>query len=328
MKLKSMSKVVKKNEFVSIMLCIALVIILTLAGEVFWTGANLESLQVSIAPTAMMAFGMMFLLICGYFDMSMGSIMLLSGMCAAQLTLMGAPVPVIVLIVLIMGTVLGCVNGYLVSILGINALIATLGMQYIGYGLAMTLWNHMKANPGFAGFKYPETFIALGTTQIGGMYLMTWVMLILLAAFTFFLKFTTAGRKLYFVGGNKEASKLIGIHDKRILFLAYMATGLLSALAGTLLVARIQSPSQYMGDGMHMTCMIACVVGGGSFAGGKGSAVGAVFGVIFMSLLTNMFNLLEMKAQLQNVVVGLILIVVIVIDGYLNIRKMREQGKI
>jgi len=130
------------------------------------------------------------------------------------------------------------------------------------------------------------------------------------------------------VGGNREASKLIGFNDTRILFMTYALTGLLASLAGILAVARIQSPSQYMGDGIHMTCMIACVVGGGSFAGGKGSAAGAVFGVAFMSLLTNMFNLLEMKAQLQNVIVGLVLVAVIVMDGYLNLKKMREMGKI
>ena len=77
-----------------------------------------------------------------------------------------------------------------------------------------------------------------------------------------------------------------------------------------------------------MTCMIACVVGGGSFAGGKGSALGAVFGVAFMSLMTNMFTLLKLKPQFQNIIVGLILVAVIVLDGWSNLKKMREQGKI
>ena len=83
-----------------------------------------------------------------------------------------------------------------------------------------------------------------------------------------------------------------------------------------------------MGEGIHMTCFIACVIGGGSFSGGKGSIPGALFGVVFMSLLTNMFNLLTMSPELQNVVVGLILVMVVTVDGYMNIRKLREQGKI
>lgn len=314
---------VKKNEFVSVAMCLALVIVLTSTGGVFWTRRNLDSLQSSIAPTAIMAFGMMFLIICGYFDLSIGSIMLLAGVLSGQLSLMGVPIPLIIVLVLLSGFLMGSLNGFLVSILGINPLIATIGTQYIGYGAAMTLWDNVRKLT-----KFSEGFIAIGDGKFLGMYYMTWTMLILLILFVIFLKYTSAGRRLYFVGGNKEASKLIGFNDKRILFIAYAAIGILSALAGILAVARIQSPSQYMGEGIHMTCMIACVVGGGSFLGGKGSAVGALFGVVFMSLITNMFNLLEMKAQLQNVVIGVILVAVIVIDGYLSIKKMREMGKI
>lgn len=318
-----MKKLAKKNELVSVIICLILIAILTLRGGVFWTKSNLDSLQASIAPTAIMAFGMMILLICGYFDLSIGSIMLLSGVLSGRLALAGASTPVIVLIVLLAGIAVGCLNGFLVSILKINALIATIGTQYMGYGIAMTLWDKTRELG-----KFSQEFIRMGEGKLLGLYYMTWIMLILLAVFSYFLKYMPSGRQLYFVGGNREASKLIGFNDRKIIFVAYAVTGLLSALAGILAVARIQSPSQYMGEGIHMTCMIACVVGGGSFAGGKGSAAGAVFGVAFMSLLTNMFNLLEMKTQLQNVVVGLILVTVIVMDGYLSLKKMKEMGKI
>ena len=323
MKRGFLKRIFKKNEFVSVVMCLALVIVLTITGKVFWTKGNLDSLQASISPLAIMAFGMMLLIICGYFDLSIGSTMLLAGILSGQLTLMGFPIPVIIVLTLISGLLMGCLNGFLVSILGINALIATIGTQYIGYGIAMTLWDKVRLLT-----KFPDKFIKIGEGKFLGLYYMTWVMLILLVVIIFFLKYTSTGRRLYYVGGNKEASKLIGFNDKRILFISYVVIGLFSALAGILAVARIQSPSQYMGDGYHMTCMIACVIGGGSFAGGKGSALGALFGVAFMSLITNMFNLLEMKAQLQNVVVGLILIAVIVMDGYLNLKKMREMGKI
>ncbi len=315
--------ITKKNEFISAVLCVALVVVLTLAGEVFWTRSNFNSLQASVAPTAIMAFGMMFLLICGYFDLSIGSIMLLSGLLCGKFSQAGASVPAIIVLVLIVGLLVGCLNGFLVSILKINALIATIGVQYIGYGFTMTLWDKEMQHR-----KFSPNFIQLGEGQFLGLYYMTWIMLLLLAAFAYFLIYLPQGRRLYFVGGNREASRLIGFNDRRIIFLCYAATGLLSALAGILAVARIQSPTQYMGGGVHMTCVIACVIGGGSFAGGRGSALGAVLGVAFMSLLTNMFNLLEMNAQLQNVVVGLTLIAVIVIDGYVNLKKMREMGKI
>jgi ribose transport system permease protein len=321
--LKFIKEAVQKSEFVAFLLCAVLVAVLTAEGGVFWTGSNFDSLQASIAPTAIMAFGMTILLICGYFDLSIGSVMLLAGMLSGRLALIGVPVPVIVLLVLLAGLAVGCLNGFLVAVLKINALIATIGTQYAGYGAAMTFLDDARRLG-----KFPPAFIALGEGKAFGLYYMTWVMFALLAAFTFFLRYTRAGRGLYFVGGNREASRLIGFADKKIIFISYAVTGLLAALAGILASARIQSPSQYTGGGIHMTCMIACVVGGCSFAGGKGSAAGAVFGVCFMSLLTNMFNLLEMKAQLQNVVVGVILVVVIVIDGFLSLRKMRAMGKI
>lgn len=300
-----------------------MVIILTIKSNIFWNPLNLHSLQVSIAPTAMISFGMMFLLICGYFDMSVGSIMLLSAIVAGKLTMMGLPVPVVILFTLCIGLIMGCINGYLVSILGINALIATLGMQYVGYGAAMLLWNEVRTLQAFE-----DSYIMLGDGEFGGLYVMTWVMLVLIAAFTIFLKYSPQGKKLYFVGGNKEAAKLIGFNDRRILFLAYAATGVLTSMAAIFRSAYVHKPTQYMGEGIHMTCFIACVVGGGSFAGGKGSVVGAVLGVVFMSLLTNMFNLLEMSPELQNIVVGVILVLVITMDGYMNLKKLREQGKI
>lgn len=316
-------KVWKKNETIAALLCIALVVILTIKSDIFWNPLNLHSLQVSIAPTAMIAFGMMFLLICGYFDMSVGSTMMLSAIVAGKLTMMGMPVPVVILLTLCVGLAIGCINGYLVSVLGINALIATLGMQYVGYGAAMLLWNEVRTLQSFS-----DSYIMLGDGEFGGIYIMTWVLLVMIIVFSVFLKYTSQGKRLYFVGGNKEAAKLIGFNDRRILFLAYAATGVLTSLAAVFRSAYVHKPTQYMGEGIHMTCFIACVVGGGSFAGGKGSVIGAVLGVVFMSLLTNMFNLLEMSPELQNIVVGVILVLVITADGYMNMKKLREQGKI
>jgi len=322
MKQSILYRLVHKNEFIAVALCAALVLVLSVGSDVFWATSNLDSLQATTAPNAIMAFGMMILLICGYFDLSIGSTMLLAGMVAGKLTQLQFPVPVVVAAALLSGALAGSVNGFLVSYLKINPLIATIGTQFIGYGLAMTICDNSQH------ILFSDEFNAIGDTQYFGLYIMTWIMLILALGLSYFLRYTSMGRRLYFVGGNREASKLIGFNDRKILFAAYLATGFWAALGGILTAARIHSPSQYMGEGVHMTCIIACVVGGASFAGGKGSAAGAVFGALFMSLLTNMFNLLEMKPQLQNVAIGVILIAIICMDGYLNLKKMRAIGKI
>jgi len=322
MKQSVLYRLARKNEFIITVLCVTLVLILTIGSDVFWAGSNLDSLQATAAPNAIMAFGMMILLICGYFDLSIGSTMLLAGMVAGKLTQLQFPVPVVVISALIAGVLAGSVNGFLVSYLKINPLIATIGTQFIGYGLAMTICDNSQH------ILFPDEFNAIGDTQYFGLYIMTWIMLILAITLTYFLHYTSTGRKLYFVGGNREASKLIGFNDRKILFTSYLATGFLAALGGILTAARIHSPSQYMGEGVHMTCIIACVLGGASFAGGKGTAFGAVFGALFMALLTNMFNLLEMKPQLQNIVIGMILVAIICMDGFFNLKKMRAIGKV
>ena len=318
-----LKNLIKQNEFVSLALCLALIVILSVGSNFFWTGGNFESLQASISPTAIMAFGMMLLLICGYFDLSIGSTMLLAGILSGQLFLLGASLPLVIILVLFSGCLIGCLNGLFVAVLRLNPLIVTIGTQQIGYGIAMSLVPQVRKLG-----KYPPGFIVLGEGKFLGLYYMAWIALILLFAFSYYLTYTAPGRKRYFVGGNREASRLIGFNDKGIIFSAYVITGILASLAGILHSARIQTPSQYTGGFIHMTCIIACVVGGGSFAGGKGSALGAILGVAFMSLLTNMFNLFEMKVQMQNVIVGLILVAVVTIDGYLNVKKQRELGRI
>jgi ribose transport system permease protein len=271
------------------------------------------------------AFGMMLLLICGYFDLSVGSTMLLAGMLAGQFYLSGFSMPVVIILVLLSGVLVGCLNGLCVAVLKLNPLIVTVGTQQIGYGIANFIYQKSIRS---TRFKFPPEFIKLGEGKFLGLFYMTWIALLLLFVFSYYLTYTSSGRKRYFVGGNRDASRLIGFNDKWIVFISYVVTSVLAALASILFSARIMSPGQNTGENIHMTCIIACVVGGGSFAGGKGSALGAIFGVAFMSLLTNMFNLLELKLQFQNVIIGLILVAVITIDGYLSLKKQRELGRI
>jgi ribose transport system permease protein len=315
---------IKRNEFISLVLCAALIVILSIRSNYFWTPGNFDSLQTSISPTVITAFGMMLLLICGYFDLSIGSTMLLAGMLSGQFFLSGFSLPLVIILVLLSGVLIGCLNGLCVAVLKLNPLIVTVGTQLIGYGLANFLYQkNVRALK-----KFPLEFIVLGEGKFLGLYYMTWIALLLLFVFSYYLLFTASGRKRYFVGGNRDASHLIGFNDKWIVFISYVVTGVLAALASILYTARIMTPGQNTGENIHMTCIIACVVGGGSFAGGKGSALGAILGVTFMSLLANMFNLFDLKPQFRNVIVGLILVAVITIDGYLLLKKQRELGRI
>ncbi len=316
--------ITQKNEFISFLMCFLLVAVLSIGSNLFWTANNLNSLQTSIAPTAIIGLGMMLLLICGVFDLSVGSTMSLCGIMCANMIMAGMPIPLVVVFALFIGASVGAINGYLVSYLGINPLIATIGMQFVIYGISMSLMSGLYQQSA----KFPQEFIQLGAGKFLGVYIMFWVMVILLVVFSLFLRFSPFGRRLYFIGGNKDAAGQMGFNSKIIVFLAYVVTGFLCALSGMLSVARFENANRYLGEGMHMTVIIGCILGGGSLAGGKGSAIGMLFGVMFMSLLTNMFNLFDIKSQWQNVVIGVILVAVILSDGFLIKKKMRDSGRI
>lgn len=315
----------KKNEAVSAMLAIGLAVLLCLTSPYFLQGVNLESLQTSIAPYGIMAIGMMVLLISGVFDLSVGSVMCLGGLITGICLNAGLPVPAAIVVGVLSGTLVGLVNGLLVEVAGINALITTIGMQYIARGFCeVTLVGRGKG--GYTNF--PEAFLTLGRGQFLGVYYMVWIMVILMVAFQLYLRHTRSGRQLYHLGGNCDAARQMGIKTKLVRIKAFVLSGTLAALAGVLVTARAGIANRYTGENAHMDIMIACIIGGGSLAGGQGSIVGAFFGIAFMKLMSNAFNLYSIAPQWQSIIVGGILLVVLAADGYLSISKQKKLGKI
>ncbi len=315
----------KKKETVALALGLAVAAVLALGSPHFFDPNNLDSLQTSIAPSAIIAVGMMVLLINGMFDLSVGSIMGLSGVVTAIFLTLGLPVWLSFLIGLACGALLGLINGVIVAVAGVNPLITTMGMMFMARGISEMLLVG-KGREGYRNFD--PGFINLGTGKIGGIYIMFWVMLVLVALAQFYVSRFPGGRRLYYIGGNPSAASLMGFNLKRIRILAFVASGLFAALAGILSTARYEMANRYMGQNLHMNIIISCLIGGGSIAGGQGSIVGALFGVAFMSLLTDAFNLLEVESQWQSVVIGAVLILVVLSDGWLSLRKQRALGKI
>lgn len=308
----------KRGEFAVSCLCVLLLAILAAGGETFFTETNFNSLQKSVAPSAIVALGMLLLLVCGVFDLSVGSAMCLSAVVCANTLDAGCPVAVGILAALACGAAIGALNGLMVAHFGINPLIATMGMQYMAYGLAMKMGDLYQKAPSF-----PPVFNRLGSGQALNLFFMTWILLLLLAGITVFLRYFHAGRKLYFIGGNRDAAELMGFSAKTTMFWAYVATGILVGLAAVLSVAYDGNASRYLGSGLELNFIIACILGGASLAGGKGSGVGVVLGVVAMSLVSNAFNLLRVPSQFRNVTIGILLIAVVAVDGYIALRKNR-----
>ncbi|MEJ2412801.1 MAG: ABC transporter permease [Anaerolineales bacterium] len=320
-----LSALFKKNEVVSVTLAVLLLVFLIVARPNFLEQVNIESLQTAIAPYGIMAIGMMILLISGVFDLSVGSTMGLGGLVSAICLTVGISPLLAILAGIFSGLMVGLINGVIVEIAGVNALITTIGTMYIGRGIS----EIVLVGRGYAGYTdFPEKFNNLGRGQFLGFYYMFWILLALLVIFQLVLRYTKFGRQLYYIGGNYDAAEKLGINNRKVRIISFVISGVLAASAGILVTARAGIANRYTGVGAHMDVIIACIIGGGSLIGGQGSIVGAFSGMVFMALMSNAFNLYAIPPQWQNILVGAILLIVIAVDGYVSLNKQKRLGKV
>lgn len=314
----------KKNEAVSLILAGFLILFLITATPNSLDPANIDAIQTTIAPYGIMSIGMMVLLISGVFDLSVGSTMCLGGLVSAICLTMGVPVVIAILAGILSGVLVGLINGIIVEVAKVNALIATIGTMYIARGIC----EIVLVGRGQAGYtNFPENFNNMGRGQFLNVYYMFWILIILVILFQFILTRTKFGRQLFFIGGNYNAAKLLGIKRERIRIIAFIISGTLAAIAGILVTARAGVANRYTGVGAHMEIIIACIIGGGSLLGGQGSIIGALAGMVFMALMSNTFNLFTIPPQFQSIMVGIILLIVITADGYVSLSKQKKLGK-
>ena len=314
-----------QDSFFAILLSLVFFVILMVGSPYFFMRNNLLSLQTVIAPRAIIAIGMMLLVTMGMFDLSVGSVMGVSGILCAYLLSIGIPAPLSVLAAISLGMLVGFINGALVAWGKIIPLIATIGTMYIFRGLAEMI---MTSNLAMSLRGFPQAFLDFGSKTALGMYSMTWIMLFLLILVQYLLKRTYLGRSLYYIGGNPASARSLGFRVNTATIAAFIASGGFSALAGVLSIARYESASRYLGQDIQMDILIACIIGGGSLLGGKGDMTGALAGTIFISLLQNAFNLFEINTLLKSVVIGGILVLVVIMDGYMHLKKMRALGRL
>ncbi len=314
----------KRPESIALILCAFMFIFLGVSSPYFFNSYNLDSIITQISPEGIVSLGMMMLLITGVFDLSVGSVMCLGGLVAAIALNFGIPAPVAILLGLGSGALIGMLNGIIVEIGRVNPLITTIGMMYIVRGITeLTLVSRGKE--GYTNF--PDSFTQLGKNVFPGVPWMLLIFLILIVVFSILISRTRLGRRMYFIGGNEQAAVAMGINKKKIRITLFIIVGILAALAGILLDARSGSANRYIGQRSHMNIIIACIIGGGSLAGGRGNMLGAVLGILFLTLLNNSFNLFDVNQYIQSLVQGIVLLLVVVLDGYINIRKRKELGR-
>jgi len=281
----------------------------------FLTVSNLLNVLEQTAINAIIAAGMTFVIISGGIDLSVGSLVALAGVVLATVLHAGLPVPMAVAAALATGFAFGTLNGLAITWGRLPPFIATLGMMSIARGCAL-LFTEGRPVSGFdAGFR------SLATARVAGVPAPVLVTIAVYLIARFVLVETRFGRYVYAIGGNEEATRLSGVSVRLHKTLVYGVSGLASAVAAVLLTARLNSAQPIAGIMYELDAIAATVIGGTSLMGGEGGLGGTMIGALIMGVLRNGLNLLGVSSFVQQIVIGLVIVVAVLVDTGLKARK-------
>ncbi|MGL4052937.1 ABC transporter permease [Staphylococcus haemolyticus] len=289
---------------------ILLIILVSILNPSFLDLSNLLNLLRQISINGLIAFGMTFIILTGGIDLSVGSILALSSAFIALMITSGVD-PIIALIIgVLIGFVLGAVNGLLVTKGNMAPFIATLATMTIFRGLTLVITD---GNP-ITNLGDSYLFQLFGKGYFIGIPVPAVTMIIVFVILLIILQKTTFGRHTYAIGGNEVAAKISGIKVNKIKILIYGISGLMSALAGGILTSRLNSAQPTAGTSYELDAIAAVVLGGTSLTGGKGRIVGTLIGVLIIGVLNNGLNLLGVSSFYQQVVKGVVILIAVLID--------------
>ena len=312
------------RENIIVVALVAAVVILSATTPGFMTASNVKNILAQISLYGMVAFAMTISIIGGEFDLSVSSLMGVTTILFTDVA-KRTNVPLAILLCLLAGALVGAMNGLMVSKLKINAFVATLAMMLALKGFALTYTNGKPIN-------YPNDALnAFGNGDFLGVPNITWFFLGALIITWFVLSRTKFGRNVYATGGNLTVAKMAGINVDYYKTMLFVILGVTTAVAGILMAMRLSSGNSLYGGDLTMSVVAGVVIGGTSLSGGRGGAVRTLWGMLLVGVLFNGLQRLEVQANWQDVVKGMILIVVVSVDAVLAQSKhkstlVREAG--
>ena len=296
------------NNVIIFIALLVLCIVMAVSSPFFLTTSNITNIILQCAINAVIACGMTFVILTGGIDLSVGSVVAFAGIMMGVILQSGMPLGVAILGAIVAGGVCGAVNGTLVTRFKLPPFIATLGMMSVVRGLAL----YISGGRSISGFAGQLTIIGSGT--IFGIPTMIVIMASAYVIGIFILKFTCAGRYIYAIGGNVEATRLSGINTSRYKFLAYLICGMTAGLAAVLLVSRLDSAQPVAAQGAELQAIAATVIGGTSLDGGEGHLSGTLVGALIIAVLNNGLNLLNVSSYIQQIVIGAVIVLAVMSD--------------
>lgn len=293
---------------------LGLIIFFTIMSQNFFTGSNWFNILRQISTNAIVAFGMTFVLLIGGIDLSVGSIIAVTNCLSIGLMVLGVPVWLAAILGVLIGGIFGLANGVIIAKGKIPPFIATLAMMTIARGIAYVYTDGKPVR-----FDDP-TLSVIGNGYVGVIPVPVIIMVVCFLICAFVLHKTKFGTRVYAVGGNKEAAKYSGIKTARIEMSVYTISGLLSGISGIILSSRMLSAQPVSGDGAELDSIAAVVLGGTSLSGGVGSVVGTIIGALFIGVMNNGLNIIQVSSYWQEIIKGLVIIITVFVDVLKNKR--------
>lgn len=301
------------SELTTVIALIILMAVITIINSNFLTANNLLNLLLQVTSNALIAFGMTFVILTGGIDLSVGSILALSSALTAGLLGSGMPVTLAILISLIMGCILGMMNGLLISYGKLAPFIVTLATMTIFRGATLVYTN---GNPITKGLSDTFLFQFLGQGYIVGIPFPVIIMFIVFIVLYVLLHKTSFGKSVYAIGGNEKAAYISGVKLNKVKIIIYSISGIMASISGLIITSRLSSAQPTAGASYEMDAIAAVVLGGTSLSGGKGRILGTLIGALIIGVLNNGLNIIGVSAFWQQVVKGVVILIAVLIDRF------------
>ncbi len=301
------------NSLTLVLIILGLGVVLSIASPNFLKTTNILNILRQVSINGILAIGMSLVCLTGGIDLSVGSIVAFSGiLTAGMLNNTDLPIFVIAVIAVVVGCIMGMINGYFVAYWNAPAFVVTLSMLTVGRGLTYIYCDGKPIS------KLPAEFLVIGKGSILGLPIPTIVLFAVFLIFSVMLSKFKLGRYIYAVGGNPQAAMVSGINVKKVLLLVYMFSGMCCGVAAVVLTARVSAGLATAGDGYELNAIAATVIGGTSLSGGTGKLWGTLLGALLLGMVNTGLDLLNVTSYYQQVVRGLIILGAILIDTRRN----------
>ncbi|CAM3806633.1 MULTISPECIES: ribose ABC transporter permease [Avibacterium] len=300
----------------SILALIVLIVIVSSINPNFFTMDNLLNILRQTSVNAIIAVGMTFVILTAGIDLSVGSVLALTGAIAASLVNLDLSIFIVIPLVLLCGTLLGGISGVIIAKGKVQAFIATLVTMTLLRGVTMVYTDGRPISLGFSDVA--DQFSFLGTGYLFNIPFPIWLMAIIFLVAWYILKHTPMGRYIYALGGNESATRLSGINVDKVKIFVYAVSGFLATVAGLIVTSRLSSAQPTAGVSYELDAIAAVVVGGTSLMGGKGRIFGTLIGALIIGFLNNALNLLDISSYYQMIAKSIVILAAVLTDHFFS----------